>query len=411
MKKFLLTTSALVGAAAIAGSAFAAGPEVTVGGFIDFQASQTDQDDQFAVSAGSDVDNSQSTHFVNDTEVHINVDGKADNGLGYGAVIELEADVDAGNTDDGSSSGNADKTYLYVESSAGRVEAGNNVGSAQSLNVGAENIARATGGIKGDFHRYVNVGQDAAIASAYTAANILFVPALASEYTKSTTSGTQTGTDLADNEEATKLTYFTPRISGFQAGASYTPDSGDAGSAAALSGTNGADQYHNLYSAGINYEGDFDGVGVRVGVVGEQGTSETQPSNNSSGSKDIESWATGAEVSYRGFTVAGSYGDNGESRQVDAGGSAASPDADYWTAGAAYETGPFGVSVTYFDSTTEDSAGVEDTFENLVIGADYALAPGLTPYVEAALFEASEGGVSTGTNEGTVVLVGTQLNF
>lgn len=397
MKKFLMGTTALISAATIAGAANAAGPDVTVGGFIDFQASIADQDSGFELSTG-DVNYTRDTHFVNDTEVHILVDGKADNGLGYGAVIELEADVDGGNIDDGSDggSGNSDKTYIYLESSAGRVEAGNNVGAAQALGVGAESVARATGGIKGDFHRYVSLGQDID-QGGYTSINVLYVPALASEVANAT------GQDLLDEEEATKITYFTPRVSGFQGGVSYTNDTGDVGSAAGLSGESQADDYESLWSLGANYEGNFSGVGVRVAAVGEFGDEEVSTTAN----HDISAWQVGAQVDFQGFSVAGSWGDNGDSRQAGA----TPAEVSYWTAGAAYETGPFGVSVTYMDSTTDNNAAADDEFTNLVVGADYALAPGLTPYVEAAFFEAEEGGVAAGSNDGSVILIGTQLNF
>lgn len=395
MKKFLLGTTALISAATIATAANAAGPDVTVGGFIDFQASFADQDTGFDTTADTDRELDRDSHFQNDTEVHILVDGKADNGLGYGAVIELEADVDGGSRNDGSASGtgNADKTYLYVESTAGRVEAGNNVGAAQSLSVGAENIARATGGIKGDFHKYVDVGQDDSGGFGGTP-TIIYVPALPSELDP-TAAG---GTNLLDQEEATKLTYFTPRVSGFQAGVSYTNDTGDNGSSAGLSSEATADEYENLWSLGANYEGDFDGVGVRVGATGEFGGEAETTAN-----QDISAWQAGAEVSFQGFSVAGSYGDNEDSRQT-----ASTTEVSYWTAGAAYETGPFGVSVTYLDSEA-DLAARTDEFTNLSVGADYALAPGLTPYVEASFFEADLG--TSGTNDGSVVLVGTQLNF
>lgn len=397
MKKFLLGTTALISAATIASAAQAAGPDVTVGGFIDFQASSADADTGFKTTAGNrSLD--RDTHFQNDTEVHILVDGKADNGLGYGAVIELEADVDGGTLEDGSidssgrGDGNADKTYIYLESSAGRIEGGNNVGAGNALSVGAENIARATGGIKGDFHRYVDVGQDD--SGGFTTPTLLFVPALPTEVDM-----TAGAAGLLDQEEANKLTYFTPRISGFQAGASYTIDTGDIGSAALLSGEANTDQYENVWNIGANYEGDFDGIGVRVGVTGEFGDAET------TATQDIAGWQAGAEVSFEGFSIAGSYGNNDDSRQV-----ASTTEIDYWTAGAAYETGPFGISVTYLDSNT-DHATIDGEFTNLVFGADYSLAPGLTPYVEAAFFDAEGAGTANQKNDGNVILVGTQLNF
>ena len=58
---------------------------------------------------------------------------------------------------------------------------------------------------------------------------------------------------------------------------------------------------------------------------------------------------------------------------------------------------------------TSAHLGAND-FTNFVVGADYKLAAGLTPYIEASFFDYDQGGTPT-DNNGTVVLVGTQLNF
>ena len=64
-------------------------------------------------------------------------------------------------------------------------------------------------------------------------------------------------------------------------------------------------------------------------------------------------------------------------------------------------------------------AGVADAnkFTNLVFSADYKLAPGLLPYFEVSSFKMTDKRIITGTttnavgNKGTVVLVGTKLQF
>lgn len=377
MKKLLLGTTALFGAAALATAANAdgtsTGPGVTVGGFIDFQAGFTDQDAAFE-TAGTGF--SRDAKFSNDTEVHIKVQGEADNGIKYGAVIELEAGIaaDAGE-DDGF---NADKTYLFLESSAGRVELGGNSSAARTLRVDASTIARATGGIDGDFHEYANVeGQ-----------GFFITPDLP----------TDAGlVNLGDTEDATKITYYTPRVSGFQAGLSYTPDTGNSGGVDGFSGDNDFGDFEDVFAAAINYAGQANDVSYEVALTGEIGESEN------AALEDLEAWSAGVLVGYQGFSVAGSYGDNNDSGQIDG---IAGDDVDYWTLGAAYETGPFGVSVTYLNS----DAGATD-FENISVGADYQLAPGLVPYVEVSFFDTDDNNGATNDNDGTVVLVGTELSF
>ncbi len=357
MKKVLLGTTALV--TLFAGSAMAETPTVSLGGFLDFQAGVVDQDND----AGQ-----RDVLFQNDTEVHVKVNGKSDNGLGYGAVIELEADVSADADNEGL---NADKTYLFVEGGFGRVEAGNNTDAAAALRVDASSFARATGGIDGDFYDFINLP-----------AGTLYTPALPTEWF----AGVQ--------EDATKITYYSPRFSGVQVGVSYTPDQGNGGTAAGFTGDANGD-YENVINAGINYTAQYDQVGVAASLTGEIADNEL------SSNEDLRAWAAGATVSFAGFSFGGSYGDWNESVQVTPG----AGDSDYWTVGAGYEQGPVGVSLTYLDS---ESPAVD--FQNIVLGADYQLAPGLVPYVEVSFFDADAAG-TLADNDGNVVLIGTELSF
>jgi len=370
MKKFLLGTSALIGAVAFASAANAADPTVSLGGFANFQAGFSDQDAPFD-STGA---NSRDTKFANDTRVQVRVDGSADNGLKYGSVIELKADLDNGPDANGT---NADRTYIFVESQAGRVELGANIGAEDNMKVDASTIARATGGIDGDWYRYVATG------GLSGAVPFIIRPDLPSAHGRTTT------------EAANKITYYSPRFSGFQVGVSFTPDDGDAGTAASFTGDNSGNN-ENVFGLGANYRGQFDGVGVQASATGEWGEAEN------AGSEDLSAWALGAVLSYQGFSAAGSWGDWSDSGLPT---SATSNDQNYWTAGAAYETGPFGVSVTYLNSERQDN-----DFDLVSVGADYQLAPGLVPYVEANFFNLDQNATAS-DNEGTNVLVGTLLNF
>ncbi len=116
-------------------------------------------------------------------------------------------------------------------------------------------------------------------------------------------------------------------------------------------------------------------------------------------------YALGAVVSYEGFAVAASWGDWGDS-DLPVG---TDGDQTYWTAGVSYATGPYGFSFNTLQSTVAYGA-TENEFTNYSFGADFALAPGLTPYLELVLFDLDEGG-TTVDNEGTLVMTGVQLNF
>ena len=62
------------------------------------------------------------------------------------------------------------------------------------------------------------------------------------------------------------------------------------------------------------------------------------------------------------------------------------------------------------DAEQTDGTLINET-QNIVVGADYQLAPGFTPYVEAAFFELDDGDTGNRDNDGSVVLVGAELNF
>ena len=126
-----------------------------------------------------------------------------------------------------------------------------------------------------------------------------------------------------------------------------------------------------------------------------------------------------------GFSLAGSYGDWGKSNTLTA---SNSKKTYYYDLGAAYEYGPFGASVTYLYSSVDcgtvgadvagGSAGInggcaavgKNKFDDVSVGVDYKLAPGLTPYAEVTWYDENPVG-TVNDNKGYVVIVGTQLNF
>lgn len=370
MKNILLGTTGLVGAALLAASASAETPKVTVGGFIDFQAGYTDDDISGA--------NTRDYGFRNDTEVSFQIDGQSDSGLGYGAVIDLEADV----TGDADNEGlNASRTYVYLDGGFGRFELGSTEGAAATMAIDADNIAVATGGINGAWTYFTSVPAGAAFISS---------AALPAEH------GSTAATYDESFVNAAKINYYSPRFSGFQLGLSYAPDLDDRGQGLVRSEVGGT--AGDVFDIALNYQGTFESVDL--GVAGAYTWGEAD-----AGLEDMQAWVIGAMLGYQGFSIAASYGDWDDSLTANA----ANIDSDYYTLGAAYENGPFGLSATWIDSEVDTGASSND-FDNLVLGADYKLAPGLTPYAELSFFEYDVAG-TTVDNDGTVFILGTQLAF
>lgn len=403
-------------------SVAASGLAVTLGGELDFAAASVDQ----AATLGTpkkevnlDGEEARDLIFSNKSEIHIKAEGKTDSGLVYGGVVELEADVSDSRSDQGV---NADKTYIFVDSTAGKVELGATEGVAQRLNVNAGSNATISGG----------VGTNSTLE--------YYVP-LASFITKA-----QTALDFVGDkaEDANKISYYSPKFSGFQAGLSFTPDSGDAGTADNATGEkNGFFSFENVFTAAINYANEFDGVGVEASISGEFGGAEDAPlaagQNVStlntvysdffgydSGDtavdltavtkqEDLNAFHGGLKVSYEGFSIAGSYSDFGDTGEIsDAAGDKLAADAKLYSVGLGYSQKDFAVSAGYLSS---EIYGNE--FTNISVGADYKLAPGFVPYAEVNLFDAEyaskakTGGAAdlTTDNDGTVIILGTKLNF
>lgn len=383
MKKLLLGSSMLA-AVAFAASAQADTPKITVGGVIDWQVG--------VMSDDGDA-NQRSQAFRNDTEINFNVDGKADNGLGYGAVIVLEADVTADADGEGT---NAAKTFIYLDGSWGRVEMGSNVSASEALSVDAGSIARATGGIDGDWYYFAN--------------NIGGVDYIATPDSPLEYNAWLGGYGNEATQNTNKVSYYTPRWSGFQLGVSYAPNDVDSGQAVTradnravvpMADGSNRSRVENVFYGAVNYEGAWDQVGIEAAAGFERGDAET------AAYEDLMAWNAGVKLSYMGFSVAGSYGDWSDSLTLN---TANLDDFDYWTLGGAYEFGPYGISVTYLTSDYDVAGAGENEFDNLSIGADYKLAPGLTPYAEISFYDADATGTAN-DNDGHVFLLGTMLNF
>lgn len=418
-------------------SVAASGLAVTLGGELDFAAASVSQDDTVdfgtgkepAIYTNGDFAQARDLVFSNKSEIHVKAEGKTDSGLVYGGVVELEADVSDSRADQGV---NADKTYIFVDSTAGKVELGATEGVAQRLNVNAGSNATISGG----------VGSESTLG--------YYVP-LAGFITKA-----QTALDFVGDkaEDANKISYYSPKIEGFQAGLSFTPDSGDAGTADKASGEkNGFFQFENVFTAAIKYANEFDGVGVEASIAGEfggaedfgygsttdfysasapyggfpysdgqffgydidAGQSDTNVNlNDVAKQEDLNAFHGGLKVSYEGFSIAGSYSDFGDTGEIkDTNGNKLAADAKLYSVGLGYSQKDFAVSAGYLSSEIYDNE-----FTNISVGADYKLAPGFVPYAEVNIFDAEYSSkAKTGTddltvdNSGTVVILGTKLNF
>ena len=251
MKARLLAGTGIAGMMAFSGGAFAGGvaPIWHLTGNVNFQAYWIDQDavglasSAFFVTAWwpttrvSNVNvgapQEHDWYFgVDEAELQLEVSGTADNGLNYGFKIEINA-----NTTDETV---ADEARLELYGRWGTLQMGDEDGADNVMNYGGENLLGGAGGFDGDHDDYLFragwFSGTMAISSGAPAFPLL----------------------AGDTGDSTKISYYSPRLSGFQFGASLTPTPND-GDAFKTDGN-----WEDHYGIGLNYDRSFGDFRLRV---------------------------------------------------------------------------------------------------------------------------------------------------
>jgi len=359
MKKVLLATTALIAASAFAAPARAE-MEVTVGGFTAFQAGFFDND--AAAQTGRD--------FQSESQVVVHADGKADNGLEYGAKVTLMTSTnDSTNSLDNS---------IYLAGAWGRVVLGDELAAGRTLAVFAPTVG--AGQINGSADDFITSADRGHMLNDRGDAMFL----------------------AYDSIRATNVTYFTPKFAGFQAGVTYTPEYSNAGESVLFSDVGST---HDGIGLGLHYTGEFMGVGVKVG--GQYNHADVQ----TAGTKDVNTWGIGTQLSYKGFTFGGGYDDQGKSLAV-----AGETKIHGWNVGATYENGPWGVGISYLDTDFGSNGtaslgndGNGGDYTEVALGATYKVAPGLTTSADVSFYNRDR---NTGADtDGTVALIDVTAAF
>ena len=348
MKNLILGTTALVAATALtAGSASAAEKiKLNVGGYL-----QTS-----FVAANYDTDTNQlPTDIRHEGEIHFTGSTTLDNGLKFGVNIQLEART---TTDQ------VDETFMYVEGAFGRVNIGSEDSAAYLMHYG--------------------------VPSPVVAWSIDDNNADASGFSGPVTPANEVG-------DSDKITYFTPRFSGFQLGASYTPD-GDAETSntfspyAAISDEGAEDE---AYSLGVNYTNKFNSVTVKTSL-GYQLTTRTT-------TDDTDEYTGALTLEVAGFAIGGAY------KFSDNDGGNNNRERHDWGVGLTYGQGPWTVGVQYGGAAQDDTTDGE--LHAVVVGGKYILGPGVTAFGGVQYWDGEDALAGTEGEDATVFFVGTALSF
>jgi outer membrane protein OmpU len=370
---------------------------------------------------------------VDDSRVNFELFGKTKSfgGFEYSALLGL-----SGNADDG----NPRENRIKLKNEWGTFIAGNSRGVDDFMAVGSFSVMGATGGVTGNYDNVVNVSTGAVISK-----------------------------DLVGRpKDATKVSYITPRINGFQLGVSFTPSTAHKGDhkleTASPKAAKSLPFDKNQVGLGINFKETLaNGLNINLSATSLFGNTQnpvrlTKLNDYPVHYHNTQSYMLGAHFKYQDWELGGEFIDNGKSRvtthnlgtYLDS----AKQGSNYnftnkiptritnadagqaYSVALGYTYGKHKWAIGYYDSTKNIQAGYNKAKANVYSATwDRKLAPGLGIYAEANYVDmktdkkaaddqnslkkgAKELGLSDSdlndgirSNKATVFVVGTKLKF
>ena len=444
MKKLLLVSTAIAGLAMMSAPASAA-LKMDLGGYFD----------GYGVYAKNDpiagVANSLKTYDLRrNSDIFVNGEATLDNGLTVGA----HTDLDIGNNNE-TGSGNAgtnivqfNQEYAYGSGGWGRVNFGVADGASYLLQVAAPSADSNIDGLRTNIQ---------ALNPRANTQDTRLAGILGDNATSVSLFGESTGADLGyaqDNFRQTdRLTYLTPKVSGFQGGLSYAPQPGITSATGTMNLSNpavgpgtGVAIYKNIWEAGARWDGEFQGVAASLGA-GYNGSSlqdsvvaPAAPANYNI-TDGVKTWNVGGNLAMSGFSLGALYKES-KVNEESFGNTTSGPgnvvsgevtDKTY-DVGLGYDNGPYHVGGSYLHSRTNDpllgatttgnwNPGQRFTETRYTLGGGYTYGPGMTFRGSVAwgkfqnsaangvgLDQAAGVGVND-SNDFTQVAIGTDIQF
>ncbi|MEL6265995.1 MAG: porin [Pseudomonadota bacterium] len=339
MKKVLLGTSAIALVGAFATTAQAAEWEIEVGGYAEqfIAYGSSDFNDSAQLAAGTDGEpDVDGVDIESDTEVHFDFGITLDNGIKFGAQVELEGDAGSG--------GEIDESEIFVRGSFGQFVIGNEDPAGNRMVFVAPDVSI--------------IGANSGTMSAYVRYDLV------ADNLGRTLDSTISDGWISDSDG---ITYFTPRLFGVQLGASYFRSNTQSDG---LDDNDFVD-YDNTVSLGANYVNSFAGVDVALSSYWMTAEDDTNG--------DPEIFGFGANFGYAGFTLGGSWGEVNDEEFS----SGASRDGNAFDIGISYSTGPFNMSFVYVNGDANHSSGGEEELQLFKGAFRYNLAQGVDLTAEA----------------------------
>jgi len=371
-------------------------------------------------------DNNGERHFdiLRETEIHFTGETTLDNGLTVG--VHHEADLDSENSGNNNTNFGdyftTEESYAYFSGAWGRVNFGKEDGANYLLQVAAPSADENYDGLR-QFINPENIG-------------LTQITNLNTGFGGGAGLGTRgfrnTGKlDYANDATgyANKITYLTPVWSGFQAGASYTPDMGgtpSVGGNAQFNETSRAfgvhrkdfgpntDNWGDAWEGALRYEGKWQELGITLGG-GYTHVDESSQVAAGDNTDDFNQWNLGAALTWQQFGLGAAY-------TKDNGGLNNNGDNRTWVVGIDYTTGPFKIGGSYLNNH-EDLGVTAGGADNGTLdttrwagGVVYTYGPGMTfrgsvGFVKSDFPDEQPQANGVDSVDSTDVLLGTQINF
>ncbi len=408
MRKTLASTTALVSVALLLGAGSAAaqakkeGPiQVGIGGYFYGYFVGVSQDD----NGPSATQGAQPGYGVRNYAVfrksRIQFDGltNLDNGVKVGLRVQLRGE--ANSTDQ------IDQSYLFFDTQFGRVELGKTPSAPNKMFYGAPTPIPGMGANSPDFLPMALPGQ--------------YNPG--TNWASSPSAFINYGV-FADKDE--KITYFTPRVAGFQFGASFTPTSCKVGSPAngvtvcgianGFGLKNVTGKQDQVLELGANYVNTFGPVDAALYVGFGQGKLAANTASNTF--RNQQQYGVGGSLVWAGFTLGAAYRYNNMGiRQGDPTLGNLPDQQQDWQVGLSYAWNQWTVGAQYqhtnarVKTATGTKAGT-DTLDGWSAGVNYLLGPGITLVGGVQYFDLdSYTNLPQNQNKAWNYLVGTKLEF
>lgn len=201
-------------------------------------------------------------------------------------------------------------------------------------------------------------------------------------------------------DQATKISYFTPRFEGFQLGVSYIPEfERDVNDQPA------GDLYRNGVAFGANYVQTLGEVDLALAF----GYLRAEKPDGAAGIDTAEGYSFGGNIGYAGITFGASYADT-QGNAAAGTDPAVSFDGRGYDVGVAYAFDAFQVSLSYYNGKVADTAAAGDSkHQTVMLSGNYEVGPGVN--LLASIFRTSFE-ADTGTdNDGWAAITGLTITF